>query len=799
MTLMTDLRHAWRRLAADRGSFALAAGMLAIAIGVAAAMFTLVDALLLRPVPFAAADRLATLHPTTAGRFRQTVPVDVLRAWRQVTAFDRVEAFVLEAAVIDGDAGPSADSAAYVTPGALDLLGVRAALGRTFVVGEGRAGTDDRVILSDDVWRRQFGADPDVIGRRVRVSGVPLEVVGVMPRGFRFPYWRTAVWRPIDFDAPPPGFVRTPTVFVRRSAEVTAEAAAGLATAVLPAVLPGPPDQRAMFRPLTAGFLDPYSRRVVTALAAGVGLVFLALCANVANLLLARLTTRTRELAVSAALGASRARLLRQVAAEHALLGLCASAAGLALGAALVALARQFLPDTILLRTLNFLDIDLRAVLATSAMGLAATMIAGLAPAWLATRPVAALSATAARGASESRGQRRFTRALLVAEVALAMTLLVGSGVLLRSFVNLVHADRGLDTRGVISGWVNLPAFAFDRAARYAFADALDRELGAMPEVAERALSYGAPPSMGEIYFGDWRTDDAAAGTRNLDVNVYAVDPGFFGLYRIPLLAGRLFDAGADSRDVVVGAELARRLWPGERAVGRSFGQSSATEFRVIGVVGDIRSASMDPRLDEPELYRPLHVVTDGRREARTFGSMGQVFMSLRCGSRCPSLASVRERIRAAHPGAVIARLAPLDDQYLGELERPRAAAALAAAFAVTATLAAAGGLFSVLSYAVGRRRRELGIRAAMGATPAALQRLVIGQGLRVAAAGLALGSVAGFWLARAIGALAYGITAHDPLTWTVVTGVMLATATAASWRPARRAMRADPAGLLRD
>ena len=805
MTVLDDLRHAARRLIAQPGSLALATAMLAVAIGITAAMFTIVDALMLRPVPFPEADRLATGHIATQNSYLRGVGFDLLRGWRNSPAFDAVHAASPDSAIVETHEGLQSLPSAWVTPGVFEMLGVRPIAGRLFVAGEGRSGADDRVVISETIWRVQFAGAADIIGRRVRLNGAPVEVVGVLPASFRFPSWRTTLWRPIDLDSPLPSQATwRPTAFVRRSAAMPESDAAARAAAVMHQTDPKLAENRVIFRPLTANFVDPYSRRAIGALAGGVALVFLALAANVANLLLARMSARRREFGVCAALGASRGRLFREALIEAALLGVAGSAIGLIVGAGLVGLARQYLPEAFLLRTLNPVDLDLRAVAVAALLGVVATTIAGVVPAWLATRARAGDALRPGdRGGTETRAQRTLSRGLLIAEMAMATALLIGAGVLARSFVNLTRVDRGLDPRGVVSGYVSLPDFAFaDQPSRLAAADAIERELRSLPVVRELTLSYGAPAIGADLYFGKWQSDDAGVAPVALDISAYAVDDAFFRLYRIPILEGRSFAPDDGGSQVIVSEGLARRLWPGRSAIGRSFGQAAGSEYHVIGVAREIHSQTADPLADGPEIYRPLRTGTlaaNGRREATRLGG-GLVYFSVRCGDGgCGDLSAMRARIRAAHPATVVSKIGALDAVYLEELARPRAAAALGVAFALIATLASAGGLFSVLTYAVGRRRREFGIRAALGARPADLGRLVLKYGLQVAAAGLLIGIGAALALSRVLASLEYGVSAGNPSIWTAVVALLFVTALAAAWAPARAAARVDPVRLLRE
>jgi predicted permease len=807
---LDDLRHAFRRVQSRPGSFIGAAAMLALAIGVTAAMFTVMDSLILRPVPFRDADRLVRVERTLGKRFMMTSTPALIRTWRGSPAFEGVYGMLQDPTTIEGGSEPVTRGGARISPGLIEMLGVRPILGRTFVDGEGRAGSDDRVMLSEVVWRNQFGADPRIIGRRITLGTTSAEVVGVMPAEFHFPFWDVSLWRPIDFDAPNPEFVSDPArpwarvtqlwAYARLSGSMPADVAARVASDAMHRADASSAEQGVRFRPLAANFLDDYSTRALTALAIGVGLVFLALCANVTSLVLTRMTSRARELAVCAALGAARVRLLREALIENVTLGVVGSAGGLAVGALLVALARHYLPAAFLSSTLHPVQIDLRAVGATSAAGLLATLLAGLAPAWLGTRVDRATTMhLRERGGTASRAERVFSRSLLAAEMALAVALLVGAGLLLRSFVNLSRADRGLDAGGVVTGWISLPAHSFpDRPSRNTYAETLEATLRSMPGIAELTMPYGMPPGAAETYFGNAKSDLPDAPELRVVMGSSSVDNDFFHLFRMRLIDGRLFLPTDTRSDAIIGEQLAKTLWPGTSALGHTFTVNGANPTRIVGVVNEIRSPSSDPREDRPEIYFPLHVSVDGQPQTRAVGS-GNIHFAYRCGPICPDAALVRQRIRSVNPRAVIARYGPIEDEFMNGLARPRAAAALAVAFAVVATLVAAGGIFSVLSYAVVRRIREFGIRAAMGAQPSSLGQLVLMDAARLGGTGFALGILAAWMLSRSLTALAFGVTGADPLTWTAVLGVLTATLLAAAWRPALHAMRADPVRLLRD
>jgi putative ABC transport system permease protein len=763
--------------------------MLGLAIGITTAMFTVVDALILRPVPFRDPERLAQMYMGTDRGGRTVVAPAVLSAWRASPAFEAAEGANPGLSLLETDAGITTRPSARITRGLLPMLGVRPIRGRLFDEGDGRAG--DRVLISEDLWRTLLDADPGVIGRRITVDTRPMTIVGVLPGEFRFPAWNTVIWTSIDYDAPPPWLAKElPRPYVRFAAGVPLPDALRAATDAAQAADGATAKLKAIAYPMAGLRVDPYYERAIPLLAGGVFLVFLVLCANVSSLLLARLTARGREFGMCAALGASRARLLRQAMLESAALGLIGALAGVSLAWALVSLSRSYLPEAFLLRTLNPVNLDLRALGIATAAALLATVAAGLLPALIGTRARSASSLREVeRSGTESRGARALTRTLLVVEVALACTLLVGATLLVRSFTNLSREDRAIDAAGVLSAQVGVPADAFPTpAATQTMADRLVDEMRAIPGVQQVAWSYGTPPDGGAFRIGDWQPDTPGAAPITMRVESYHVGPDFFALYGIPLLRGRTFASSDAAADVVVGEWLATALWPGEDPVGRSFSFDTET-MRVIGMVRETHFPGLDPRENNPEFYRPF---ARGSRER-------YASLNIRCGAACPDVAVIRQRLVATHPAVMVYDVAAVERAYLEALARPRAAAVLGFAFAAIAIAAAAGGLFSILTYAVGRRRREFGIRTALGASPRRIRRLVLRDAAGVAVTGVALGAAGAWLLARSLSALQYGVSVGDPISWAVVLAFIAMTTIAASWRPAQQATRADPASLLRE
>jgi putative ABC transport system permease protein len=535
-----------------------------------------------------------------------------------------------------------------------------------------------------------------------------------------------------------------------------------------------------------AGARDAYSTRAVPLLAGGVVLVFLILCANVCSLLLARLTARRREFSMRAALGASRGRLVRQAFVESGALGVLGVAGGVGLAWALVSLARALLPEVVVAQSLNPLALDGRALAVSSAAGCAGALLAGLLPAWLGTRVNAQDSLRVVdRGATESRGARALTRGLLVGEVALACTLLLGGALLVRSFVNLATADRGLHATGISMMWINLRAAAATDPALEALVRAIEDDLRGLPGVQHVAWSYGVPPRGGVQGSGDWFPDVPGSAPISMYVDRHIVSAEFFALYGIPILKGRPFAPSDPRTSVIVSERFAQALWPDADPVGRTFRVEDAS-LQVIGLAREIHYPSVDRGVDVPEIYHP-------------FTLQPLPMVSVRCDPACPDSAVFRHLLAVRYPEVRVQAAGAIERDYARELAWPRATAALAGAFAVIAVLAAAGGLFSVLSYTVGRRRREFGIRTALGATPTQVRRIVLRDGARVTATGLAIGAVFAAVLARSLMSLQYGVTPGDPFSWAGVLALVGLTTLAATWRPARAAARLDPVVLLRE
>ncbi len=784
-----DVVNGWRRMVRQPRAALGVIALLTLAIGVASAMFTVMDAFIVRPAPFREADRLHSLWLRGSGARPN---VAAARALRDSGHFDAVHATVINArAEFLGPSGPDVRMGAWIPAGTFADLGVSPLVGREFITGEGTEGNDGYVLLSESVWRDVFEADPAIAGRTVQMSGRPTIVVGVMPDRLRFPNNGDGMWRPLDLDRPSAASQQSQMLlFVRRTAGMPLADAERLAGEVVSS-LAGPGPVTATSRPMGSQ-LDDYSRESLVSLAIGVGLVFVLLCANVTNLILARTAARRQEFGVCTALGASRLRLLRQVLLEHLAVGITASVLGLGLAYALIALANATLPEDLLWRTLNTLDVDFRAVAATSVIGLLAVLLAGLPAAWFGTRIAVNESIGTSRGGTDTLGSRRLTRGLLVLEVAMAVAVLASAGLHVRSFVNLVNADRGLDTDRVLVATLALPQSATGASAATLVSE-IETQLAGLPGVDRVSRTAHVPPDLGAMHFGlQMQTDLTHSEVVTLGLlRSYQVPEGFFDTFGIRIVDGRGFDAADDEHTLVFSEQLARQLYGDQSPVGRTVSLWKR-QYRVVGVATEIRNSITEPREDHPEFYMRWTAPVDA-------AASGGVMMGIRCAVPCASHARIREAITSVSAGIEVTALRELSDDFLEQLARPKMAAIVAAAFSGLALLATAAGLYGVLAYAVTRRRREFGIRAALGAHPTDLRRLVLRDGVAVTAIGLVVGLGAGWGLARWLESVRYGVTFLDPLTWGTVTLTVLVVAVAASWMPARAAMRVDPAEMLRD
>ena len=804
-----DLPQAWRALASTRGTALLAAVTLALGIGVNTAVFSVLDSLLFRPVPYVHADRLVALWSFYGpGKFQmegEFAAATVVEWRKQADLFDRVEATQRKSFIFGGDRHAVMVTGSLVTPGLFSLLGVAPSAGRIFTDSDGRGGTAQRVIVSDRFWRERLGRDPDVVGRTIVLDGARYDVVGVMPATFRYPDETHDLWLPFDVAQPPPVTGRVSLApIARMRPDIPRDQVAAQVIARGEAVTRaagGEPQLSARVAAIGELF-DENTARSLWVLGAAVLFLLLIVCANVANLTLARSMGRTRDLAVRSALGASRRDLFRVAFLEHLLLGAVGALFGLAFASAAIAAVVSVLPSEMTGESLNAIDLDWRTLAFLMISTLATVLVFGLPPAWLASRPgVSAALGRESRASTGSPAARRLRAALVVVEVALSIILVVGAALMTRSLVKLQAIDIGMDPKGLIKLNVGFPTGPFDdtRARDLATADIV-RRLQQTPGVV-RASAGGLPPREGMITVGILQIDDLPpTSKKSTMLRVYDTWPGYFAAAGIPLLEGREPVDGDVTGAAVVSREFAEKYWPGRSAIGARFKVGQHPPRTVVGVAAEVRRMSETSETGGPEIYFP-HDQVSGVFHAMEAVSAIKEYRTIliRVDERPVAVRNLGRAVHDADPRVIVSRASFVEREVADAIARPRIVFLMMAVFAAVGLALAIAGLYGVLSYLVSSRQREIGVRLALGARPADIARLVLRSGLAMAGLGLVIGVAGAAALVRLMRTLLYDVEPSDPASVLTAVAVIGLAGLAASLIPARRAMRVDPVRLLRD
>jgi predicted permease len=803
--LARDVRHACRTLRRDLGFTVGVFMLLALGIGANVAMFSIVDAVLIEPLSYPAADRLVVVRellPARDDRPRSVNPLHYLE-WRKCTCFEGVAlSEFMQEMNLAGDGEPERVPTQVVTPNLFAVLGVEAQLGRTFAA-EDAVPAREIVVISDALWRRKFGADSQVLGRTLSLDGVQSEIVGVLPANF-LNYVPVDVYRPRS-DALMPWWNwnnnYSYSVMARLADGISAPAAleqlnaiqAGIAAEHFQGEYAGW-TLLAMFTPLHE-FVTGSSRLGLIMLLVAVAAALAVACLNIANLMLVRATARSREAGVRAALGASRLAIFRGVLIESVLLAAVGAAAGVGVAAAALELFTTLAGAT--LPRADAVALDGTALLVALVLAFAATVAVGLVPACWLTRvdPQEALR-EGGRGLTDSRGRHRVTRALVTLEVALSVSLLTVAGLLLASFLRIDSVERGFEPSNVLTARVGLPRVRYpDDNSKVAFYSALRRELDAQPGVAAAGVTSSLPLSG-----TNWGSTVNPEGVRlapeeRLSVDYRFVSPGYLDAIGIPLMAGRSIEDHDDGRFVAVLSEsVARRYWPDGDIVGRRFFRGDPSPqgdlFEIIGVVPDVHSAdlAMEPK---PLVYVPLRT-----------GS-GAVFPMVSIAVRTegdPAMAAglMRRTVASLDRELAVSRIQTMSDIESASLGQRRFQLTLAIAFGTASLLIAALGTYSVVAYDVARRAHDIAMRMALGADARRVIATVLKHGMQPVVLGVIAGVGGALLLGRYLTSLLFAVSPWDPVTLTGVAGIALVAALLASWLAARRAARASPLETLR-
>ncbi len=798
-TLLDDIRISLRQLARRPGLTVIALLTLALGTGSATAILTIVDGVLLRPLPFPDSGRLVTLcetHPSIEG-YCSGSPPDVEDWAAQSRTFASLGLGRSWTFNLETGGGAEGLRAGLATPGLFRTLGVSAALGRVFTPDDLAESGRHVAVLSDDLWRTRFGADAGVLGRSVVLDGESYTVIGVLPPRTDVPHVEgVRVWVPLPFDPRDEdnrnwrGF----RVVGRLAPGVTIEAAEAELNAIQHGLGERFPATNRGWGARAVPLLDSVVggvRPTLLVFLAAVGLLLLVACANVANLMVARGATREREFAMRAALGAGSWRLVRLVAIESLLLAALGGAAGILLAVwgadALLAMMPVGLPR------IDELHLDARVVGSAVGLMLLAGLLAGLAPAWRAARLDLAEAMKEGHQPTAFRNALGVRGGLVVAEVALAFVLAVGAGLLTRSFASLLHWEPGFDRSGILTFWTYVSSGTYPdaRSSSAAFAR-IEQQLRAIPGVTSVGMTSAGPLFGGGDGVGEFTTDDGAVtADAPIAASWYDMSPGYFRTLGVALVSGRLFE-DADGRDappvVIVNQALARRYLGGADPVGRRLRMKHrAGTMEIVGVVADI-PPFVPGEQAQPEIYWPF---AQSPRLASYF--------VLRTGGDPAALVrQVEAQLRAVDPDLGAAQVATMADLIDAQLKRPRFNMLLIGVFAVMAVTLTVVGVYGVIAASVAGRTRELGVRVALGATGGRVVGLVMREGMTLAAAGMALGAGVAFGVSRFAASLLYGVRPTDPLTFVGIV-LLLALATAvACLVPARRAARVHPMEALR-
>jgi len=804
--LLQDLRYGWRMIIGHRGATAIAIVTLALGIGANTAIFSVVNAVLLRPLPYRDSGRLLMLSASEDkdGALGNTGYATFLD-WRERSrSFERMVVIRSWGGVLTGQGEPEVIRGLRVSADYFKLLGVAPSLGRDFRVEEDRPDTRFVVVISHGLWQRRFNSDPQVAGKQLILSDQPFTILGVMPPGFtdilaaNF-HDAADVWAPVGYDITQPFACRSCQhlqTIARLKPDVTLAQARAEMGAIMNVMAREHPNIYATPAIGVARLQDQFTGAIRPALylmLVAVGLVLLIACANVANLLLARAGERAREMAIRAALGAGQWRIVRQLLVESLLLSLAGAAAGLLLAWWGTDLLTSLSPSKML--QLQPVRTDARALVFTLLVSLLTGLFFGLAPALQAARHDAQSALKESARSSPGKRQRRLRESFVVAEIVFALALLVGAGLLIRSFMRVLDTKPGFESRNLLT--MMIPASSakkYDDPAqvRALYSEALKR-IEALPGVEAAAVVSNLPFGGNMDMYGFHVEKKPLANPADApSAERYSLSPDYLRAMGIPLLRGRGFTEQDNANAplvTLINRTAAQRIWPNEDPVGKRIrlGAVDNPLRTIVGVVGDVNHYDLETAPDL-QAYVPHAQWTDS-----------YMLLVVRTTTDPGALTGpVRQTIHALDPDVPLHKVATMRQLVSASVAQRSFTLLLIAVFAAVALLMAAIGLYGVMAYSVTQRTREIGIRVALGAQGADVLRLVVGRGLRLVALGVALGVMAALALTRLMKKLLFEVSATDPVTFAGVAALLALVALLACWIPARRAARVDPMVALR-
>ncbi len=806
-TLLQDLKYGVRMLAKSPGFTIIAVLTLALGIGANTAIFSVINATLLARLPYSQPDRIVMVwehHPSRGFSHNSVSPGNFLHWQDANTVFDQMAAFVDIRADLTGTGEPEQIPGQAVTPNLFSLLGINAQLGRTFVAEEGHPGNDDVALLSHGLWQRRFGSAPDIVGKKIMLGGKSTVVVGVMPSGFQLLIQRGSFigehaqfWSPIAFkpeDRTPIGRYLMAVARLKQGVSL-AQAQSQMDSISLdlakqfPEIDSGWGIQLVGLRDQFFGSIRP----ALLVLLGAVGFVLLIACANVANLLLGRAARRRRELAIRFTMGASRARIARQLLTETMILAVVGGLAGALLAFwgtdLLLALSPKGLIDA------HALKLDFRVLAFLTALTILTGLLFGLLPALFATRT--------SPGDSLKEGERNFGVSVrgkrarnffVIGEIGLALVLLTGSGLLVKSFLRLLNVGPGIDPHNLLTLKVDLPSTRYSKDPEVIafFADLL-RRIKALPGVESASASSSLPfTGIGSGTSFTIEGRPASPGTE-LSTDVRVIDPDYFRTMRIPLQQGRLFtrkEAARESHVVIVSAALVQKYFSNQNPLGKKITidmKDQNVPSEIVGVVGDVKHHGLDstPR---PTIYWP--------HPELVYNSMTLVVRSK--ADPVPLTSSIRAIVQSLDPDLPISEVRTMDQWMSDSIAQARFNTLLLGIFSAVALLLAVIGIYGVMSATVTERTHEIGIRMALGAMPRDIWRQTLAAGAIITLVGLSTGLSVSFVLTRLLASLLFDVRPRDPATFALVTAVLASVALLACYIPARRATRVDPIIALR-